>query len=169
MNDSQWLWEYFALKEKEKQQTDTTIEIVSMARRILISLLGLDLMKSDPVPGEEKVETEKSDSFMPLSLMTGRREVVEMIVKSFDQQEKIKKALEDENFEQISQSMAAGNTTDMDPILEQIDTNAILKKDFEEQMRRVGVKIVDQTHDVPHVDVKFKNKAGLKIKFDDNG
>ncbi len=44
-----------------------------------------------------------------------------------------------------------------------------LKKDFEEQMRRVGVKIVDQTHDVPHVDVKFKNKAGLKIKFDDNG
>ena len=72
MTRAQWLWEFQALQKKEEEHTNLAIDSLKAIEKMLIKLLGLDLLKG---------EDDEDDTIIPLSMLTGRREVVETMIE----------------------------------------------------------------------------------------
>lgn len=156
MTTTQWLFEYHILQEKEKQESELTVATIKTCRKVLANLLGLDLMQDDD-----------EDVYMPLIMMVARREVIESILEKFEKDKLTSEALDDDNFEQLSNAMANDELGDMEPIMP--DLEKIEKADLERKMRAVGIKFVDKLPDVPHITLnKKKEKPKASIKFKDN-
>ena len=98
MNDTQWLFELESLYAKEEQRYEEIQVLTDVARKGLVSILGLNLMPiEEEVPvedrdieyvgaiGEDKVFTKlrqpKDHEFLPLSILMGREEIIAEIVK----------------------------------------------------------------------------------------
>lgn len=176
MTSTQWLFEYFSLKEKERDEFELVESTFKAFRRMLVGLLGLDLLKN-----KDEIE-ENKESFIPMSLLAGRREVVETILKQWKDEETTE-YIEDEEFEKMSQAIARGDDLgDMSPIIDPSGEEAdALKQWFTpgrmEELKRMGVKITH--HDEPDTtpvptsgkigtefNTPLKN-TGVKIEFED--
>jgi hypothetical protein len=163
MTSAQWLFEYLALREKEKDQNELTIQILKAVRHMLVSVLGLNLLKKD---GDNEDE-----SFIPLSLIAGRREAVDYIMENLQREESAQAAIEDEEFEKLSSAIASGEDLgDMSPLFDVDETvnkklNTWLTPDRELELQRLGVKIIDeQINEVGHVDVDSQLIKDKKLK-----
>lgn len=146
MTDAQWLLEYMLLREKEREKEKEVAELVTQSlnalKRLLVNLLGLNVLP--PKEGEENAE-----KIIPLSLMTARREVLGYVLEQMDVDQQVEAALDDDEFEAMSQAIAKGEDLgDMTPLFEvdeQLDEqlNEWFTPGREQELRRLGVKIVD--------------------------
>lgn len=160
MTTAQWLFEYYALIEKEKTNTDQTIEILKTLRKVLIEVLGLDLLSNEDNP----------ESIVPFSMLAGRREIIDSIIEKIESKKRIDDALNDDAFEAMSRAMASGDIGDMDPILEPVDMKELKIKNIQKELSNIGVEIVDTPLPITsHVNAKKDPNKTLKITFDDNG
>jgi hypothetical protein len=186
MTTTQWLFEYHSLQEKEKQDTENLIETLKVSKKMLVNLLGLNLLKE---PGD----TEDDETFTPLSMLTGRREIVETILNNMDKDKQIQQALDDQHFDELSTAFANDDIGDMEPVVfneEEIKQKLEIAKqeEREQELRAAGVKIVDSApSNIPHIKFDMSEDAkqirdSIKIaekqiedikkpsiKFDDNG
>lgn len=146
MTDAQWLFEYMLLRERERNKEKETYELINQSlkaiKQLLINILGLNL-----VPGDKDDEKER---IIPLSLMTARREILELMLEHFNQEEQIDTIMKDDEFEALSQAIANGEDLgDMSPLFEvdeKLDQqlNEWFTPHRETELHRLGVKIVDE-------------------------
>jgi hypothetical protein len=156
MTSAQWLWEFEALAQKDRDDVERQLELFKLMRKQIVSILGLTLMCN-------KEDMEKDpDMFIPWVLMGGRREVVQSIFDKIEKEHVMKESIEDEEFEKLSSAIARGEIGDMDPILDISDLklDEVKKKVRREDLQRAGVKIVDSVQNVPHI--KFDKDAMLQ-------
>jgi hypothetical protein len=152
MTYAQWLWEYEALKQKEKEEVETSLELMKLFRITIIKLLGLDLLADQ----NEKDETDDDlgPVYVPLALMVSRREVVDVIMKKMEADSAIQKSLADDAFEAMSAAMARGELVgDMEPVISETAAQEDTVKEllYREELASVGVKMVESTANVPHI------------------
>ncbi|MCK5612107.1 hypothetical protein KAR91_60105 [Candidatus Pacearchaeota archaeon] len=159
MTQAQWFWEYFALREKEKEQNKLTAETITDSlkalRTILISVLGLNLL-----PNEKTEDGEEKEVIIPLSLLTGRRDAVELMFKKMNEEEQLNKAIGDEEFERLSMAMAKGEDLgDMEPLVnmtpeEEKNLTEWFNPARTQELKNMGINITDIPHKpVVHIDV----------------
>lgn len=175
MTTTQWMFEYYSLRKKEKEDVDLVVDVMKSFRKMLVNVLGLDLMKDSGNKDE--------NTFMPLSLMVGRREVVDSIIDKIKKEEQIAAALNDKDFDSLSKNMAE-DTGDMEPIItipSEADIIEMNKKERERQLKTLNIKLVDSIPDAPHINTNQKqssidynkteepSKKSIKMRFDDNG
>ena len=123
---------------------------------MLVNLLGLNLLPPDKKEGVEDSNIE--DAFIPLSMMTGRREFIETVLKRFDEDDNTK-IVDDDDFDKISAAMAKGEDLgDMAPLFE-IDekTDQKLNTWFtpgkEAELQKLGIKVTSAPHKAAvHID-----------------
>lgn len=165
MTDAQWLFEYEALLARERDQAQLVATVLQAGNDGLIRLFGLDLLRKD----------KDDKSYLPLVLLAGRPEVVEMITKKSKEDEALKQATDamqnDDAFEMMSQAVARG---DMDMLteedMEQLRRSSQTAK--QEELVRLGVHLVeDRPNIVPHVNILEQNDTppSARVEFDDNG
>lgn len=165
MNDFQWYWEFMSLREKEKEELDLTKSVLQAVKNMLINILGLDLMRT-----KEEGEEKEDESFIPLSLVAGRREVVEHILESIDKDRIQEEFIDDEEFEEISKTIAQSEG-DMVPIIDDdIDeVNEAIKRskqeDLERQMQALGIKKTSKSKNVAHMNLDV---AKIRSKIAEN-
>jgi len=160
MTYAQWLWEYEALKQKEKDDVETSLELMKLFRITLIKLLGLDLL-ADKTEVDEDNE-DMGPVYVPLAIMVSRREVVDVIMKKMDAESAIQKSLADDDFEKMSAAMARGELGDMEPVVSESTAQEDTVKDllYREELAAVGVKIVENTPNIPHI--QLNNSSAVK-------
>lgn len=155
MTATQWIWEYEGLIEKENRDRDQLIEVLKTSRKILVQLLGLDLLV------DQDVLEKDQDAFIPYMIMAGRREVAKAILDKLDEEKTSKQAIEDEEFEKLSSAIARGeNLGDMEPILDPTIPEEVTKKIHEDELKRAGVKITD--HESKAIHIKFDRESMLQ-------
>lgn len=99
MTDAQWIFEAYSLREVDKEKT----HMFEAARDMLMSLLGLNLFRR---PGDAE------DSYMPLSLICGNPHVLKSLFEEKESGGRVAEALEDKDFDEWSEQMAAGDFDD---------------------------------------------------------
>lgn len=155
MNQAQWLWEYHALREREKESFsyvgDLTAEILKAVRLTLIQLLGLNLLQTDADLDEDKKKAlEDGKLFTPLSLLVANEEVLRMIVEKHQDDSAVAAAIGDEEFEELSAAIARGDDLgDMEPIVEgTAEEEKFLAQWFtpekEYELKTLGINITDK-------------------------
>jgi hypothetical protein len=171
MTDAQWLMEFEALQEMEKERVELFSEFFGIFKKMLIRLLGLDL----PQYMWSEDESDK-ESFIPLSLMTARREIIEHFLKGMEEKEKIDQALEDDEFEKISKAMASGDIediADMEPVVSMKQIDEALKWNGpvrQKELKMLGIKIIDdlgEDENKEDTELKIKKKASVVFDKDD--
>jgi len=173
MTSAQWLFEYESLRERESEQTELVIQTLKSLKHILVSVLGLNLMngvikKKDQ--GEEQ-EDKLDEVFVPLSLLAGRREVVELMLEKMQSDEVAHDAINDEEFEKMSAAIAKGEDLgDMSPMFDVDEKlNETLTTWFtpvrENELQRLGIKIFEEKEsEVGHVKVDIDEINEKRIK-----
>jgi len=127
MTTAQWMMEYHALRAREEAQVNMVTAVfkgaVRALRSLFISVLGLHYTPK-PVEGEEVSEAARDDdgiaipTYMPLSYIVGRPEMLEVLRKNYQDAEGAEQALADTTFDQFSARLAAGDMSDLEPVLE---------------------------------------------------
>jgi len=152
MTYAQWLWEYEALKQKEKEEVETSLELMKLFRITIIKLLGLDLLADQTE--KDEADEDSGPVYVPLALMVSRREVVDVIMKKMEADSAIQKSLADDAFEAMSAAMARGESMgDMEPVISEsaAQEDTVRELLYREELAAVGVKIVENTTSVPHI------------------
>ena len=109
MTDMQWLFEFYALNERDKTAHETTVQIFKLARRELISLLGLDTVKLLDMP---------EDGFIPFAWLAGNPESLSFWREQGEKAEASIAAGENKDFDAMSDALLkAAQTGDMSPII----------------------------------------------------
>lgn len=163
MTQAQWLWEFEALAHKETEEVERQLELFRLAKKQIISLLGLSLLSDDTTL------KDNPDAFVPWALLGARREVAQSILTKIDKKEAEAKVEEDPEFERLSAAIASGEIGDMDPIIS-IDEEALKKarKQVEqEDLKMAGVRLVDKPRQVGHIsfdkeEVAKRARSGLE-------
>jgi len=159
MTTAQWLWEFEALVQKEKNDVERQLEFFKLIKRQVIGMLGLNLIC-------KKEDLEKNpEIFIPWAILGGRREVVQEIFDHMEKETNIKSVTQDEEFEKLSSAIASGDIGDMDPILDISDLklDEIKKSAQEEDLKKAGIKLVDKIE--PSIHISFdKSKTWEKTK-----
>lgn len=155
MTDAQWLLEYTLLREKTQEQEKEIVELVNQTlkafKHILVNLLGLNVLPTK--------EDEKEERIIPLSLMTARREVLDYVLEQMNLDQQTQNVMDDDEFEAMSQAIAKGEDLgDMTPLFEvdeELDQqlNEWFTPGRELELRRLGVKIVDDHKNTVHHNV----------------
>lgn len=165
MNSAQWLFEYLALREKERIEEEGQVELANQviiaSKKLLINLLGLNIIPKK-ITGEVKDgEDEEDDRFIPLSLMTAREDVLSHMLEQLDQERAVEDVMEDDEFEKMSQAIAKGEDLgDMAPLFE-VDEELGQQLDQwftpmrEDELRSLGIKITEEPikKEVAHVNI----------------
>ena len=140
MTKARWLFEYYALKEKETNQ-------IKYLKMLLVNLLGLNLMKPENEGGLPKDDAEMTDEekngYLPLSLWIGHQEMLQKVSDQFDKSSIAGAATTNKNYERLVEQIdLAGG--DMEPIIEEmfgkIDEESAKKKWNEEDIDKLGIK-----------------------------
>ena len=149
MTEAQWLLEYHALAKRDEEEAKRTVEIFKGLERLLVQIFGLDLLKDNL---EEEEGTDRP-SYLPLSMLLGRREVVEAMIEKIKANQVAQQAITDDEFEAMSAAFASGEIDDigdMDPIIEE-KIEEISEIDRKNYLESLGVKLVDKIPDAPHL------------------
>jgi len=146
MTNAQWLFEYMLLREseqeKEKEVAEIANQVLKALKNILVNLLGLNMLP--------KKDGETEERIVPLSLMTARREVLGYMFEQMDADQQVQAAMDDDEFEAMSQAIAKGEDLgDMAPLFEvdeELDQqlNEWFTPGREQELRRLGVKIIEE-------------------------
>ncbi len=155
MNQAQWLWEYHALREREKESFsyvgDLTAEVLKAIRLTMIQILGLNLLQTDTDLDEEKKKAiEEGKLFTPLALLVANEEVLRMIIEKHQDDSAVAAAIGDEEFEELSAAIARGDDLgDMEPIIEGTEEEEQLVGQWftpqrELELEALGIKITDK-------------------------
>jgi hypothetical protein len=118
MTRTQWLFEYFALIEKDKLEQEI---FVRNAKAILVNVLGLNAIRPEhengvPKKWEEMTDEEK-EGFLPLSLWMGREDMLKRIKDQWDTEKAIDDSSSDKQYEELVKKIdEAGG--DMEPVLD---------------------------------------------------
>lgn len=155
----------------EKEKIELTSELFGAFRQLLIKLLGLDLVKY--VWSDEDEPDE--NAYIPLSLLTARREVIEHFLKGMEEKDNIENALNDERFEKLSQAIAndtVDDMADMEPVVDIGHIDDILAWDGpvrQKELKMLGIKIVDhETKNDKDETKKVRSSKKPVITFDEN-
>lgn len=149
MNHAQWLFEATALRKKEREEAekhDHLIRAIFTAsrktlRELLVHILGLNIGAGKP-EGDSDLTP-----YIPLTLYTGRPDVMNEMMEREKNQEKMKDALDNENLDQLNDSLMNLDAGDLEPLF----TGALSSDPFErwlapdnlENLRAVGVEFED--------------------------
>ena len=140
MSYEDWLFEYEGLRMREEQADTKMTEVYRMAfrdfTRTLVALLGIELKKTAP---DEPV------SFVPLSLLVGRPE----IMKEFRKLQTSEEAALDEQANAASDFVMNTDFGDMEPMFD-FSKYDELEKEIDDQrhqrlLRAMGVEIVSES------------------------
>jgi hypothetical protein len=147
MTRAQWVMEYIGLQNRESDLSDTIGAIYKNSfrglRDLFIMLLGLKF-KNAPIDADPDAFPE----FTPMSLLVGRPDVIKLFMEKEEKEEAAEVATTDEQFDEWSKKLAAGDYSDMDPIV----TDSMLNPDpnarwhseeMQQSLRALGIKIVD--------------------------
>lgn len=96
MTEAQWLFEYYALKQREKEQ----LELYQHTRKMIVSMLGLDMFRPE---GEDP-----DGPIYPLAMLCGNPEVLSKLQEESGHEAKALSAVEDPDFDAWSEQMAQG-------------------------------------------------------------
>lgn len=188
MTDAQWLFEYNAIKNKEKDQINTIGSLYKNAvvsfRETLIELLGLHIAADDNPQkiifgeGKDRDEVEVSD-FTPLVLLAGNPAMIEGAFKNREDASKVADALDDPEFEAFSAALEQDLVGDMDPvILGPTDPEEIMKEKWfspytQDMVESLGIKSAEDRTKIALDIIKENNskqsllqdKQKKKMKF----
>jgi len=143
MTRAQWLWEYYALQKKDEERTDIIVDTVKALEQMLIQIFGLNILKD-----------KEEDSYIPMSMLVGRREIVEAMLDKISKDSVAKDAIDDDQFEAMSAAFASGEMEDdlgdMDPIIEEKIEEAT-EQSRQAYLRSLGVNIVDKIPEGHHI------------------
>ncbi len=118
MTRTQWLFEYFALIERNKSEQEI---FVRNMKAILVNIFGLNAIRPEhengiPKKWEEMTDEEK-EAFLPLSLWIGREDMLKRIKDQWDTEKAIDDSSSDKQYEAlVKQIDEAGG--DMEPVLD---------------------------------------------------
>lgn len=151
MRPAQWLFEYAALRDRENDQHELITAVVKQAKRLLVSMLGLDLA-AQMVGGEDTTQLTGEDDdapIVPLALLTGNPEMINHIMETLKKEKSESTDIADAEFDALSAKLAKGDIGDLDPIIfgpvdESVFKNAYVRSDeYKQAMTALGVKIRD--------------------------
>lgn len=143
MTPAQWLFEYHALQAKEKQTSDLVVEVFKqsgvVARKLLISLLGLDIGPPDE-NGERVV--------IPLSMLAGNPEMMAKVHETLQQEQAVAETTTDAEFDALSAKLAKGDVADLDPVLfgdmKPISKDYVHSEEYRQALEALGVRVRDK-------------------------
>lgn len=162
-----------SLREKESEQVELTVQTLKALKKLLVHVLGLNLLneKKENPDGTGIKEENEDEFFVPLSLLAGRREVIETILEKMQNEEVSNSAIDDDEFERMSAAIAKGEDLgDMSPLFEvDEDLNETLTQWFtpirEGELQKLGIKITeDKENTVSHVNVDIGKMNEERIK-----
>lgn len=137
MNEAQWLFEYYALQQKEQQTGEIFKAATDTLRNMLIALLGL------------KPVAENDAGIVPLSLMCGNHHFLPGIIKDLQAEADGKAAADDDaDFDALSEQIrqAAVGEGDAIPILAaDLDTTNLYARSDEYQQALASLGIGPRT------------------------
>lgn len=119
MNRTQWLFEYHALRKKEE---DTFKAQAETFRMILVSVLGLNLIRpkgEDGVPKRfEDMSDEEKETFVPLVAWCARPDMLKSVAEQVEMDMAFEKATQspDQAYEAMVAAIDAADG-DMEPII----------------------------------------------------
>lgn len=118
MTQTQWMFEYHALKRKEEDQYKNHFETF---RRILVSVLGLDLIRPKDQDGitksYEDMTTVEKDAFIPLVAWCARPDMLKTVAEQVEMDLTMEKAANpDSDYEAMVNAIDAADG-DMEPII----------------------------------------------------
>jgi len=147
MTRAQWVMEYIGLQERETALAETVGTVYTNSfrglRDLLIMLLGLKFKVSP-----EDADPDAFPEFTPMSLLVGRPEVMKTLIEKEEKEEAAKEATEDEKFDEWSKKLAAGDYSDMDPVVSENlvnpDPNALWNsQEMQQSLRALGIKVTE--------------------------
>ena len=127
MTVEQWLFEYHALRRKERTEGELMVEAMKIGARtfrdILIGVLGLDQVA--PKPAGEAAGSATTESrpegapppFVPAAFVMGNHHLLNALMEAADKEKQAEAALNDSAFDEFSRKLAAGEVGDLDPVL----------------------------------------------------
>lgn len=104
MNDTQWLFEYKALIEKERLEMARQERLFEAQQQMMSNYLGLNLFSQE---GE----------FIPLAVMCGTPEILAKLSEEAEHEAKAADAANDPEFDEWSERMARGEVDFEDDLL----------------------------------------------------
>ena len=102
MTDAQWMFEFHALRTREKEERDERVEIFKAQQQMLVSLLGLNTF------------TQHEEEIVPLALMCGTPEILAKLQEESQHESKALDAVDDPEFDEWSEKLAKGDLDDTD-------------------------------------------------------
>lgn len=128
MTNEQWLFEYYAQAQKDRELAEFTNHVMKTAthivRETLIGVFGLNLIhRADVDERREEDGEEFSTPFVPMSYLVGRPEIMKDLVEKYQKAEAAEKEIEspDEDFDAYSRELQhrleSGDYGDMEPII----------------------------------------------------
>lgn len=133
MTRAQWIFEYLALRERESEERKFHVDSL---RRILIYVMGLSAV----IPGNED-----PDKFVPLIVLAGNHHLMHGYAKSMGvdmtPDEDGTTSISDQDWEKMSQRMAAGMEPIEDNPFDDISARELLDR---EDKKILGVQEVDE-------------------------
>lgn len=162
MNEAQWLFEYYALRKREEEETNFFVTlvrgIITNLREMLIGLLGLNVIKQWTLkPGETAPDVTP---FVPLSFLVARQDVLKHYIDEGARDDTPVPPEQDAAFEAWSAKLARGDIADMDPILigtPDDDKNVYWRSEAAQQaLKAMGIRSTPgaAATGVPHYTVK---------------
>jgi hypothetical protein len=117
MTDAEWLFEFEALKRKEKMEVEAQVELFKVSaktlRETLVHVLGLHLFVPKATP---TTDDDGSTLFMPAVFLLGNHHLLSAHFKEKEKEADAEAAMNDEAFEAFSAKLAAGDYSDLAPI-----------------------------------------------------
>lgn len=135
MNEEQWLFEYTALKARERDEAKAQMDLLRVGRNTLISLLGLNVLGDLTEDEKRRAADPTLPRFVPLAFMVAPPEVTKHWVDIATREEGIKEGVDDEDFDALSRELQqhlAGEVRSSNPLVQIL---ALSPEEVEERTR----------------------------------
>lgn len=117
MTTTQWIFEYLALRKKEKEHFQLMFKA---AKHLLVGVFGLNGLRPEDDKGIPKSHDEMTDdereAFLPLVAWVGRPEMLKAVKDQIDKEIEFTTIRVDETYEKLIEQIDAADG-DMEPIL----------------------------------------------------
>ena len=142
---TQWVLELEGLKKREQETFEA---YATTFKKILVSVLGLNLIRPADEKGVPKAENdmtqEEKDAFLPMVAWCGRDDILKSVADQIKTQVGIEEAKNpDSEYEKMVEAIdAAGG--DMEPLLQDLDGKSLLstaqQQKLDKQKKLLGIQ-----------------------------